>query len=66
MYNVWNAHGLVLLCHKEKNEASGILGAKEFASGGRDALETALSYGNSVFPGEVMNPIRLLLLCPCR
>lgn len=38
MYNVWNAHGLVLLRHKEKNEASGVLGAKEFASDGRDAL----------------------------
>ncbi|KAH6831147.1 ATP-dependent protease La domain protein [Perilla frutescens var. hirtella] len=41
MYYVRNANGLVLLRHKEKKEASSLLGHKEFTSGGRDALETA-------------------------
>lgn len=56
MYNVWIANGLVLLHYKEENEAPGILGAKEFTSGGRDTLETALLCGNWAFPGEVMTP----------
>lgn len=48
MHHVWNANGLVLLRHKEKNEASGLLGHKEFTSGGRDTLGTALWYGSWV------------------
>lgn len=59
MYHMWNANGLVLFCLKEENEAPGLLGHKEFTSGGRDTLKTVLLYGIRYSLAQLMNPIRL-------